>query len=563
MATLSNSLSIGSRALFTQQGAMTTTGHNISNMNTEGYSRQETRTFAEKPNMDGTGGGVKRGIIKRVFDRFAQSKVIQEKTNSAVYHTREEFLEKVEIVFNEMEGAGLRKALNEFWDSWSLLANEPESDAARAKVRDRSDALATRFRNMFTELRTIRSEANGQVAGIVSEINSTAKQIATLNREISNFEIGDKVANDARDQRDKLLEDLSSLVDMQWFEDENGEINVSIASGGWTLVESRKVHELEASLVGGEVGMYHIEGVGKNEYKRDLTNNVISGSLKETLVIRDSTIVNYMQQLDDLAFGLAHKVNLNHTTGTGLDSASEQMKSSFGLNEDAREQPLPFIKDGVLQLHLVDGENSFLETYELEILAGSDTVGDIVQRINDTVGNPSILEAWIEDDGSVIIQSKDGNRFIFGEDTSEFISVMGFNNFFESLRGAEDFRISDRIMKDPTKISTGKDLIPGDNSVALAIAKLQTEPTMKNDTMTFDEFYNGVLADVGLRIQRNQIDKEHQDNLLEQFVSIRDSVSSVNLDEEMTNMVQQQKAYEAAAKYLTVVDEMMETVIRM
>ncbi len=563
MPSLNTALNIGSRSLFTQQGGISTAGHNIANLNTEGYSRQKLHTHSEQPQPDGTGGGVKRGIPHRVFDRFTAKKIIQEESNSAVFDARERFLNKVEIVFNEMDDAGLRKALNEFWNAWSFLANEPESDAAREKVVDRSDALASRFRTMHSELRSIRAEANGRIAGVVAEVNTITSQIADLNRQISSYEILDRVANDARDQRQLLLEKLAQKVDVQWLESSRGELKVSVGKTGWALVEGRKARKLEASSLGGETAMYHIKGVGENGFKVELTNEFRSGELKETLEIRDETVVSYMQQLDDVAFGLAHNINRIHSSGTGLNSSFDRVKGAYGLNDDARMQPLPFIKDGIFQFHLVDEDGEFLSTYEIEMQAGLDTVYDIVNRINETVDDPLYFEASVDEDGAVVFQSGGGKRFIFGEDQTDFALVMGLNGFFETLRGAEDIRLSDLVMSNPNNISTGKDLVPGDNRVALEITTLQTQATMNDETMTFDEFYNGILADVGLRIERNQVEKEHQDNMLAQFKEIRDSVSSVNMDEEIADMVQYQKAYEASAKFMTTVDQMMETVIQM
>ncbi len=107
--------------------------------------------------------------------------------------------------------------------------------------------------------------------------------------------------------------------------------------------------------------------------------------MTELLRMRDETIVDYMHQIDELAFSMAGEVNRLHATGTGLNSAVDMMKSTFGLRHQAMNEPLPFIRDGIFQLHLVDRENEILETYEVEIQAGADTLPDIVSRINLTV----------------------------------------------------------------------------------------------------------------------------------------------------------------------------------
>jgi len=270
-----------------------------------------------------------------------------------------------------------------------------------------------------------------------------------------------------------------------------------------------------------------------------------------------------MDQLDELAFGVAAKVNQPHATGTGISSATDLMKSAYALTPEARAQPMPFLQDGVFQLHLVDRDNSILETYEIEVQAGVDSLEDIVKRINQTVNDPNLLAASIGEDGSMFLESGQPRRFIFGDDQTAITQVMGFNSFFETLKGAADLRISPRILEDPNAISTGRDLIPGDNQVALAIAKLQNQPTMRDETVTFGEYYNSILGDIGLKVQRNQVEKAQQDNMVQQFREIRSSISAVNMDEELADMIQHQKAYEASARYVSTVDEMMQTLINM
>ncbi len=140
---------------------------------------------------------------------------------------------------------------------------------------------------------------------------------------------------------------------------------------------------------------------------------------------------------------------------------------------------------------------------------------------------------------------------------------MGFNNFFEKLQGDRDFRINRRLVEQPNRISTGRGLLPGENSVALAINQLQFEPTMRGESITFDEFYNGMLAELGLMINRAQEELRNQRLILDQFQKLRNEISSVNMDEEVADMVQFQRGFEAAAKFITSVDDMTRTVIEM
>ena len=179
------------------------------------------------------------------------------------------------------------------------------------------------------------------------------------------------------------------------------------------------------------------------------------------------------------------------------------------------------------------------------------------------VGDPTIFEARLEADGSVVLASKNPTRFVLGKDDTEFSVVMGFNNFFENLEGAKDFRINERLEKNTNEITTGNDLLPGDNSKALEIHGLQFEPNMQGDSITFDEFYNGLVAEIGLRLNRNNAESQSQKLVIDQFQQLRDEVSSVNMDEEVADMVQYQRGFDAAAKFVTTVDEMTQTIINM
>ena len=562
MSSLNSSLHMGQHALSINQRAMQTVGHNIANQETEGFSRQQVHSGTAAPDPTGVGGGAKAQPTSRVYDKFVQHKILQENPRSGMFKSRGEFLQKIEIIFSETEGNGLHQALNEFWNSWSQLSNQPESESARIQVRERSDVLARRFRGMHSQLDGLRNEINGRLVATINKVNELGQKVAELNRQIISYESGQRNANDMRDARNQAIEELSELVDVNSFENPNGRVTVIIGRD-WTLVEGNNRYQLEGKMKGGELGMLRIDGVSINDNRRDLTRIFREGEMSEMLRMRDDTIVGYQHNLDEIAFNLAGQVNKIHATGTGINSATDMMKSTFGLNSTALSQPLPFLKDGIFQLHLVDPHNEILETYEIEIQAGIDTLPDIVQRLNQTISDPGLLQVSIEADGSMLLQSASDYKFIFGEDQSSITQVLGLNSFFDTLKGAEDIQLSEHIRENTNNISTGKDLIPGDNRVALEIVKLQTRPTMRDETMTFDEYYNGVLTGMGLKIQRNKTEQAQQESMVRQFKEIRSSISSVNMDEELTDMMQYQKAYEASARFINTVDRMMETVIKM
>ncbi len=555
-------LDLGKRAMMAQQAGIGVAGHNIANINNENFSRQRVDLVPQHPRKSPFGSGVDLKSVSRVTDRFLTQRLIGEQAQGGSLEVRDQTLRRLENLFNDSEGLGLRSTLNAFWDSWGNLANQPESEIDRKEVVNTAKSLANRFQGIAGALSNIRQELNGSISLGVDKTNQLALQLAKQNTLLQQVARGSGEANDVRDEREATLKELSKLVNIDWFEDDDQLINVSIGNG-WPLVLGRSANSIEASFDNDEIGFFSIRGIEPKGITRDLTPNLHVGELPELVALRDKVVVGFQNKIDELASELAFHVNRLHSTGTGINSAVTTIRSSFALKPDALDKPLPFLKNGTFTIHLVGEDNSILETYEIEIQAGSDTIKDIVGRINQAVGDPSIFEAVFLPDGSLTLTAKHLNRCVLGEDTSDFPVSLGFNNFFENLEGARDIRVNERLVKNVNQISTGKNLLPGENSVAQAIHGLQFVPTLEDASATFDEFYNGVVADLGLRINRNQADKKNQEVVISQFRKLRDEVSSVNMDEEVADMVQYQRGFEASAKFLSTVNDMTRTVINM
>ena len=260
MPSLNSSLNMGQRALSMNQRAMHTSGHNIANQQTEGFSRQQVTTQSAPADPLGLGRGAEAQPTTRVFDHFIQKKILQENPRTGVFHTREDYLNKIEMLLNELEGNGLNQAMNDYWNAWSQLSSQPESDAARSQLREVGDVLARRFRELHGRFTELRQEINGRLQQTINQINELGLKITEFNRQILTYESGQRNANDLRDARNQAIEELSKLVDVNSYEDRNGNVTVIIGRD-WTLVQSRNFSPLEASMKGGETGMMSIDGV--------------------------------------------------------------------------------------------------------------------------------------------------------------------------------------------------------------------------------------------------------------------------------------------------------------
>ena len=559
---LFSQLDLGKRALMAQQAGMNVAGHNIANINNEDFSRQRVQLEDQHPRKSMFGQGVNIGSVERVTDRFATQRVIAEQARLGGLSVREQTLAKLEQIFNEMEAGGLRATLNEFWDAWGHLANQPESEIHRSELITKTRSLTRKLNEMGGQLRGLRTEVNGRMSLQIEQINQLAEQLAVQNTNVQRTDRGRGEASDLRDEREATLKKISKLIEINWFEDDDKLIQVT-AGNGWPLVAGRRAGRLEASLKNNELGMFSLHGIDPQGISKDLTGEIREGEMAEMFRLRDETILGFVKRLDEFTTEMAYKINRLHSSGTGINSSTDSLRSSFSLKPDAQVKPLPFLRDGIFRIHLVTEDNEILETYEVELEAGRDTIRDIVDRINATVGESGLFGATLNSDGSVTLASNGVYNFIIGDDETEFSVLMGFNNFLETLRGATDITINEGLVRKSNTISTGKDLVPGDNSVALAIHDLQFKPTMQGDSITFDEFYNGMLAELGLIVQRSQTDKRNQQVIVDQFQKLRNEISSVNMDEEVADMVQFQRGFDAAAKFITTIDEMTRTIIDM
>lgn len=575
---LYGSFEIGKKALTASQLGQSTTGHNIANVDTEGFSRQELTQAASRPDSDGKGTGVDVTGVQRKQDRFTKQKVVGEQTQVGTWETRDKILTEAEVIYTDLEGTRLRGAMDEFWGSWNSVATEPESVTLRKTLVTKSQELAQDFRAFNKRLTEFNDTLNGRVVAELHEINQITREIGMLNKQVEQLEKRALPANDARDRRELLLQQLSEKVEVRWFESERGTMEVQIANGQH-LVHGRDNYNLnpikDVDTKGDiRVGLNSSAGV-----EADVTDVIRNGSLKELIAQRDGNIKQYKDDLNLMVNELAFRVNGLHANGTGINGAKYMEKGSARLDKEQQQNPLPYLKTGSMEFKLLDEEGEIEDVFTVRLQAGVDTIGTALQKINRAAGAYHTIEeggqqrevlkdvtpfkAELDADGTVKLSAGMGKRFIYGEDNTNFKSMVGLNCFFHLENGAQDISVNQELVEDEMKIAAGIDLIPGDNRIAMSIAELQNTSTMNDDTVSFDEFYNAQITDIGLKVANAQKGLRSHSQMLEQYEALRDSVSSVNLDEEMTKMMKYQRAYESSAKYLSTIDQMTQTVINM
>ncbi len=335
------------RALMAQQLGLETTAHNIANANTPGYSRQvvqlqSTTPFSppsllrpQIPGQIGTGVGV--GAIQRMRNAFVDTQVRQETSSLGRWETQRDLLMQVELIYNEPSESGIRNSLDAFWQSLQDLSLNPESGSARTVVLQRGQALADLLNHTYTQLKDLQSSVNDTIEVQVGEVNTYAKKIASLNRQIVEASSMGDNPNDLMDQRDLLITELSKIVDVNVHTDKYNAATVTI--GGIPLVEWDQVRELKVDS----------DADGKYQLEWAKTGNPVefhNGSLKGLLVMRDEQIDGHIAMITNFSNTLVTEFNTQHSNGFDLEGNKGK---DFFEKIDSDNNPLFRVRIGLTE----------------------------------------------------------------------------------------------------------------------------------------------------------------------------------------------------------------------
>jgi len=440
--TISGLFEMGKRSLLAYQSAINTTSTNIANVGNENYSRRRAE-------FTGLSNGMPWEDSVRLRQQFAEQQLWQENQQLGRYGSLDTMLTQIEDIFAEDTDAGLSNVLNQFWNAWNDLANDPESQTARTIVRDKAVVLTDRMRNLYSDLSDLQQQTIPEVESQISQINQKLTELSRINDQLRSGQSGDLL-----DQRDKLIDELSEFLNIKVKEKSTHE--VTIYAEGLVLVSEGHVNQLEYDMV---------EQNGRNLVQLRVKNidkalSATSGSLSGYLEVHNKHIPEYLSKLDEMAQQLVSNVNNIHTTGENLTG------------------------------------------------------------------------------------------------------VTGINFFTPGISSAADFTVNQAVIDDPSLIATrlaGEG--DGSGSIAQSISNLRFKTITSEGTVA--NFYQSMLSGLGNNIQENEFLYQSQNLIVNQLQNQRDAVTGVSLDEELTRMMQYEQAFQAAARIVTTVDEMMQTVLDM
>lgn len=554
-------------ATLSQQAGLEVVGHNISNVNTPGYSRQKVILEAAHPittDVGQMGTGVRAVSVQRDYDRFIGAQLNFEKQLLGNWEALDYNFQRIEEIFNEAGDYGLSKSMDVFWNAWQALADNPSGQAERAALVSIGETMAHDFNKMYQDLHTLQRNINGSIKGTVDDINAITEQIVELNEKISSIEVSADMANDFRDQREALLDELADKIGISFLEDEIGQVSIFLENGN-PLVQARMKWDLAVEVNVANENFYDVSWDDGTGTLYSITDQIARGELSGMIEMRDTAIPDYISKVDRLAGGIINEINKLHYNGYGVDGSTENnffvpLSAATGFSEDNTGGAV--ITGG----DVYDNTVLTLDDYEVRFTAGG------TFEIHNVTDGTQVDEARI--DGSV---TPGGSFSYTGPTTIEFEGIrVEINNGTAGGPAAGDvFNVSStgdaaKFMKvDPAVVSDNSKIAAsagpeGDGNVnVLAIAALRDGNYMNNNTSTFSSYYSGVVGEVGVDAQTASRSASYRQTMVEQLNTRKESVSGVNLDEEAVNLMRYQYAFTAAARMINVVDELIQELLNL
>lgn len=436
MTSTFHGLEIGKRGLVAQQTALATTGQNIANANTTGYTRQRAEMQATKAiSSQGMqlGTGVEVNKIVRLRDDYLDVQMRGENKNLGYAEAKSDTLSKIEDILNEPSDNGLANTLDEFWKGWQELSKNPDSAAARSVVRQDGVAVAETFNYIADSLDQMQADLKNVINTKTDEVNSLATQIGSLNDQISRLVPNNYQPNDLYDQRDVLIDQLSKIVDVTVKPDANGMVDVTVGGGG--LVSGKTANKLSIGF--DDNGLVSLDDVTIDGNKVTLKSGELMGRIDSFGTKDGGTIPDIKNKINALAKTFADTVNGVHANGLNLininSNPTDNTKVSFFTNTDGTTsnitaKGLMVNTDIMNSLDLIaaakvetpgptpsgNGENALemanIKSSSLSIEGSTSTLDDYYQNIIGQLGIDSQEAQRMQGNSEVIVNQVENRR---------------------------------------------------------------------------------------------------------------------------------------------------------
>ena len=575
------------RGVFSNQLSLDTVGHNITNASTEGYSRQKVNLAATRgQNVSSlygqvmVGTGVDSMSIERARNVYADKQYWQETATQEYYKTTQVNYDKIEAVFDDSDKTGIRNALDEFYNAWHDLQTNASTASTRVSVIEKGNILSDRLKTAGEQLQTQINAQYDDMKTTVDKVNQTTEKIVLLNKNIMQQEATGASANDLRDQRDLLVDELSKYMNLNVYEDDKG--MYSIVSNGITMVGGINRLTLEMS------DPINNPDYGISDYTINIKESGIAFiPLNGALRAQQDTIAEdkaYLDKVASMAGFLLTTFNNMHQQGAGINGTDGNIDA---FKTDANGN---FVKvsDGtaytgpVYGLNFYGDDNSVYEwdTTNNCVKVTSYTAGSVERSIDGVASDTDPVNIRITGSGKSTENLK-GINIIKALTVNSQISATAGQDLIaaRTLRVEQDvdeygglqntYSVKPNGSKDGTNAVNIAALInmSGQEAQKYNTATITNDGTQvstadrptNNDSL--NAYYIAAMSQLGSDAESIDDKESSQEDLITQIVNWRSSTAGVDWNEELTNMITFQKGYSACSRCLTTMDEMLDKLI--
>ena len=590
---ISQILQNGLSGLKASQAGLAVISQNVANANTIGYSRQSVSL--EQLVINGVSSGVSVGDTTRLVDNFLTREVQIQKASEGEARVVADFYNNIETRFGTPSGNNSLSAdLSSFGAALETLAINPEDPALRFNVVATGVTVARGISELATSMQTLRGRADSGIDQTVDEINAQLSTIFVLNTSISRIRAqGGNIAA-LEDQRDVAITDLSKNIAISTFTRTSGDISI-LTQDGLTLLDT-ELHELDynpatsvsSSTTFGAVNLFTINSSGQRVGSAQIlvsagvssavVNNVSSGRLKGLLDIRDKVLPDLDSQIGILASTVRSEYNALHNSGSSFPAVNSLTGTRNVAAGDA------FAATGNLRIAVLNADGTLVaNAVDIDLGAlGAITVGTLATTINGLLGangsaavvNGKLVISATDSTKGIAINTRDSK--VTGT-TQGFPDFFGLNDFFIGA-GSSDFAVRTDIVNDPSRVSMGllsttatsgqSGISVGDNRVITSLSGLTQKGIsfaavtgLPAGTFTLEEYAGAILGLNAVQAARAGESAELQGDLLENLEFRKTSLTGVNIDEELANILVFQNSFAASARVINAAQEMFDALL--
>ncbi|MBF0628188.1 MAG: flagellar hook-associated protein FlgK [Magnetococcales bacterium] len=582
---LGNLLNVSKLGIFASQGTLQTISHNISNANTPGFSRQSVELESIPGGQSLSGGtGVRIADVRRQVDQLVDRRLELGTGELGRLQTREKYTKMIEDVFNDLDGNGLSEGLDAFYDAADTLAENPGNAVARYQVVAKAEGVSNQFNRMAESLGEATMPIDREITVVLQDVNNRLKALKDINNLIVRNE-STTPALDLKDQRRQMVQELGQIIDIRTLELDNGDLQVMTSKGQELLADSVYSAELGRSTHMTPTGYTGLK-IGDRELD---SSKVAGGQLGALLEIRDEVIhgpQGFLSRLETLADEVRFQFNRVNSQSVGRNLVSS-MTGVVSLGNDLNTSLANLVTDttsaeyqrGPVDANRVTagrivfatGTEDALRPVSVNITTDM-TLNQVQQAIDGLQG----VKAEITSDKKLKISAENsGSGLGVVVDESGLLAALGIGALFGG-RSAGEMSVNPELLADPDKVGVGRLNVDdpanpttvthddANSQGALALGNLRsTKFELFGNTATLTGHYAGLVGELGSIISQDKESLTAQESAQSFLSDLRESISGVSLEEELTDLIRFQRAFQASSKMVGVADELMQTIIQM